>query len=208
MRFATVNWVGLVATQGPIFAIPLLVAFSVDSADNAPFYVAWSFGAMAFLLPQTIGQVTLSEANYDGQLSNKLIHGLKLALLLTCVASFFAQLTGGFIGDLYGPGYEELSFFIPLVVAASIPWSYTSLGLTASRIREHHGEVLFVSVFHFTTTMVPALILTPLYGAEAAVWCWVAGNTATALVVAMMYLRWKLDPENALVRSSVDARVS
>ena len=86
MRFATVNWVGLVATQGPIFAIPLLVAFSVDSADNAPFYVAWSFGAMAFLLPQTIGQVTLSEANYDGQVSNKLIHGLKLALLLTCIA--------------------------------------------------------------------------------------------------------------------------
>ena len=201
-RFAAVNWAGLIATQGPVFAVPLIVAFTVDSAANAPFYVAWSFGAIAFVVPQVIGQVTLSEASQDGSADAKLLHALRLALVLTCVASVGAQFTAGVLARIYGPDYAEMADTIPLLVVASIAWSYVALALTASRIRGQHIEQLLLSGTFLLTTMVPTLILTPSRGPEAAIWCWLAGNVTTALLAAFLHFRWKLANNDPLFTSS------
>ena len=63
LRFATVNWVGMLAVQAPQFTVPLIIASQVDSAENAAFYLAWSMTMVTFLVPQTIGQVVLSEGS-------------------------------------------------------------------------------------------------------------------------------------------------
>ena len=36
-RFALANWGSMLATEGPIFAAPVIVAASVSSRENAPF---------------------------------------------------------------------------------------------------------------------------------------------------------------------------
>jgi hypothetical protein len=197
VHFAGVNWLGLVATQGPIFVVPLIVAFSVDSASNAAFYVAWNFGAMAFLMPQMIGQLALSEASHHGDRARKLFHALKLALVLSCVGSVFAEFGAGTVAAVYGSEYDSVATHLPLLVAASIPWSYTSLGLTASRLRERHGEVLLISVVLLAATTLPPLVLTGRHGESVATWSWLLGNCAAAGVTGLLYLRWRLDPEQA-----------
>jgi len=192
VRFAGVNWLGLLATQGPIFAVPVVVAFTVDSATNAPFFVAWSFGAIAFLIPQVIGQVTLSEASQEGHIDRKLSHALKLALLATCAASVVAQLFSGVLASVYGAEYGDLAVHTPLLVGASIAWSYTSLALTAARITDRIAELLILSVFFLCATMIPTLVLTPGLGADAATWSWLGGNAAAALLAAVMHYHWHL----------------
>lgn len=193
VRYALVNWFGLLSTQGPVFLLPVIVAFSVDSADNATFYVAWSFGAIVFMLPQMVGQVVLSEATASDAWIPTLFQGLRIALALTAVVAIGAQVLGGVVADVYGPDYADVAHQLPLVVAAGIGWSYTSIGLAAARLKELSGEVLLISGVFFVSTVVPTLVFTPSHGAGAAVWSWLAGTSLTAAVTALRYLRWRLD---------------
>lgn len=192
-RYSLVNWFGLLSTQGPIFAVPVIVAFSVPSAENASFYVAWSFGAIVFLLPQMVGQVVLSEASVSTTWINDLFEGLRIALALTMVAALVAQFGGGLVSDMYGPDYGPVADQLPLVVAAGIGWSYTSLGLAAARVRERHLEVILISTVFVVSTLIPALIFVPRHGSDAAVWTWLAGTTVTAAFTATRYLKWRID---------------
>jgi hypothetical protein len=192
-RFAAVNWIGLVATEGPIFAVPFVVALTVDSTENAAFYVAWSFGAIAFVLPQMVSQVVLSEASQAGSALVKMLGGLKLALAVTMIASVMSQLGAGVLAGIYGDGYELIGDQLPLLVAASICWSYTSIGLASARIRERTAEVVAISTVFLLATMVPTVAFTARYGSEAATWSWLFGNSCAAALTGLLYLRWRHD---------------
>jgi O-antigen/teichoic acid export membrane protein len=193
VRFSMVNWLGLVATQGPVFAVPLIVAFSVDGATNAPFYVAWQFGAIAFVVPQAIAQVALSEASQGGAANAKLFRALQLALLATCVATIFAQFGAGLVARVYGPEYAHMTDTIPLLVVASVAWSYAAVALTATRLTGRDGQHIIISMVFLFGTMVPTLVLTPIHGPDAAVWSWLVGNMVTAAVAACFHFGSGLD---------------
>lgn len=203
-RYAGVNWLGLVATEGPIFAVPFIVALSVESTENAAFYVAWSFGAIAFVLPQMVAQVVLSEASQAGSAFVKMLGGLKLALTITMIASVMSQLGAGTLARIYGDGYELIGDQLPLLVAASIGWSYSSMGLAAARIRERHPDIVAISVVFVITTMGPTLIFTGEHGSAAATWSWLFGNCCTAALTGLLYLRWRDDADHRARPTAVE----
>jgi hypothetical protein len=188
-RFAMVNWAGSVATEGPIFAVPFVVALAVGSVENAAFYVAWSFGAIAFVLPQMVAQVVLSEASQSGDTTVTVVRGLRLALAVTMLAAVAAQLGSGWLADLYGPGYGLIADQLPLLVASSIGWSYAALGLVSARLRDAHREVVVVSVVFLLATMVPVIALVSSQGPAAATWSWLVGNSAAAAVTTLLAVR-------------------
>ncbi len=138
--------VGLLCTQGPIFMVPVIVAFSVDGSENAPFYVAWSFGAITFLLPQMIGQIVLSEAVRSPSWVQLLFRALRLSLVLTTLCAAGACVAAPIVASVYGEGFESVADHLPLVVGAGVAWSYTSIGLAASRLRERYGDIVLISV--------------------------------------------------------------
>jgi O-antigen/teichoic acid export membrane protein len=194
-RYAGVNWLGLLFTQGPVFMVPVIVAFSVDGSENAPFYVAWSFGAITFLLPQMIGQIVLSEAGQSPSWVELLFRALRLTLVLTTLSAAGAYIGAPIVASVYGEGFESVADHLPLVVGAGIAWSYTSIGLAASRLRERYGDIVLISATFLFSTVLPALVLAPIHGAAAATWSWLAGNCLTAAVTALRYRQWRLDDD-------------
>lgn len=189
LRCAGVNWLGTVATEGPIFAVPLIVALAVDSAENAAFYVAWSFGALVFVLPQMVAQVTLSEASREGPVDPKLLGGLRLALGVTMVAAVVAQLGSGRLASAYGSGYDLVADDLPLLVAASICWCYTAIGLVSARLAGRDHDVAMISLIFLTATVVPTVLLVGANGASAATWSWLCGNALAAVASLLVHLR-------------------
>jgi O-antigen/teichoic acid export membrane protein len=193
-RFALVGWVGALATDGPVFAVPFIVALSVESAENAAFYVAWSFGAIAFVVPQLVSSVVLTEGARTGAVHAPSISGLRLALLATMLASVVAQGAASSLARLYGDGYGLIGEQLPLLVGATICWSYTSLGLAAARLRDRDRDQVLISTVFCLATVVPTAVLTPRYGSAGATWSWLAGNAIAAVVTGLYYLRWRMDP--------------
>lgn len=200
--FSVVNWFGLLATQAPLFGIPVIVAFATESREYAAFFIAWSFGAMAFLVPHTISQVALSELAkddadegggshsqllQDSDLVAKINSGLRLALLATCFGAIAAWLAADTIASIYGSGYSKLAFHLPLLAGASISWAYTSMGLTAARAVNRNSLVIALSAIFVLTTVGPTLMFVGTYGTAAATWSWLGGSTLTAAVTAVFF---------------------
>ncbi len=205
-RFSIVNWFGLLATQGPLFGIPVIVAFATTERQYAPFFIAWSFGAMAFLVPHTISQVALSELgktelesgrtspdsfgsfrSTDGALLDRLNKGLRLALILTCVGAVAAWALADTVAAIYGSGYSRLTTHLPLLAGAAIAWAYTAMGLTAARAVDRHRLVVLLSTIFVVATVGPTLVFVGEYGPEAASWAWLGGSTLTAAVTAAFF---------------------
>lgn len=189
IRFSLVNWFGLAATQGPLLIVPLIVAFSVDGATNSPFYIAWNIGAILFLLPQLIGQVTLSETGQTGASSRKLRFSFQAATGLTIAATVAIWIGAGLISSLYGSGYEDIETYAPVLAASCIAWAVTSTGLTALRLSDRHHTLVWLSGAFFIATVGPAMAFTPGHGASAAVWSWFGGNMLAATLTVAAHLR-------------------
>lgn len=206
VHFSLVNWFGLLATQGPLFGIPVIVAFATDGREYAAFFLAWSFGAMAFLVPHTISQVALSElgkslpasgrvgadsfgqfTSSDTELIDKINRGLRLALILTCLGAIAAWIAADAVAAVYGTGYRKLATHLPLLAGAAISWAYTSMGLTAARAVDRHRLVVALSSVFVVATVGPTLIFVGRYGSEAATWSWLGGSTLTALATAIFF---------------------
>jgi hypothetical protein len=189
VRCAAVGWLNTIATEGPIFAVPLIVALTVGSAENAAFYVAWSFGALAFVLPQMVAQVTVSEAAQGGAAEAQLLGGLKLALGITMVAAVLAQFGAGLVASAYGPGYELVADQLPLLVAASICWCYTAIGIASARLAGRDHDIALLSAVFLIGTVGPTVLLVGRSGSAAATWAWLLGNASAALTAFAVHLR-------------------
>ena len=192
VRYSALNWLSLAATQGPVLAIPLVVALSVDGATNSPFYIAWSVGAVMFLVPQMIGQVTLSESA-EGDHRTKLFHGLRLSLAITTAATVASAIGARAFTRLLGEGYGELASYLPILVAASVAWSFTSLGLTAIRLGGRQSVLVWLSMGFVIATMAPTLLLIDDHGAGAVAWSWLGGNLIIAVATGIVHAVRPLD---------------
>ena len=181
-RFALANWGSMLATEGPIFAAPVIVAASVSSRENAPFLVAWSISTMTFVLPHMMSQVLLSEASKEEDLKAVARRAYILAQTVTCTVTLVAWAGAGVIADLYGSEYADLETQLPILVGANIAWVVTTISLSVARAREQSKVVLGLGLLFAVSTLGMTLILAPTGGATAAGWAWFGGNCLTALV--------------------------
>jgi O-antigen/teichoic acid export membrane protein len=183
VRFAAVNYVGQLAVQAPYFAVPLFVLTAVGAVENAQFYVSWGVMSVIYVGVQMVAQVLLVEGGRDGADHRQQVAvTLGASLSLTTVATLASFLLGSVIADLYGPDYDSVSTFLPLLVAGTIPFSVTTTLLTHSRIRERTVATIVVTVGFAASVLVPTSLLTREHGALGAAWGWMIGNTVAAVI--------------------------
>jgi O-antigen/teichoic acid export membrane protein len=184
-RFAAVNYLGQLAVQAPYFAVPLLVLTAVDAVENAQFYVSWGVMSVVYVGVQMIAQVLLVEGGRDGaDHRQQVVVTLGASLSLTTVATLASLLLGSVIADLYGPDFDSVSTFLPLLVAGTIPFSITTTLLTHSRIRERAVATVIVTAGFAASVLIPTSLLIREHGALGAAWGWTIGNTVAALIAA------------------------
>jgi O-antigen/teichoic acid export membrane protein len=187
MRYAGVNYLGLLAAQGPQFALPVIVLLNVTPAQNAAYYVAWGITTIVFLIPHTVGQVLLVEGGRDGADLNHQVH-LTLVVSVSVMAAI--ALVGWALPDLitlvYGDSAEAAVAVLPGFLVAGVAWAITSAYLARARVLEDSVGVVLITGTFAVATLVPALSLVPADGLSGAGRAWLFGNMAAAAVAVLV----------------------
>lgn len=184
LRFATVNWFGVLVSQGPIFLVPVLVSTRVPFAANAEFFLAWSPAQLVLAIPTTMASVLLAESTkQDQRLRTKALEALGLSLVLVAVMLLGAVALQGPLRNFYGPKYPNLGTILLVLLATGIPWSFTAIGLSLARVRRDQFVILATTITGGVAVMVLVLVLVGERGIEGAALGWLLGNTVAAFAV-------------------------
>ena len=182
LRFATVNWLGMLAAQAPQFTVPLIIATQVTSAAYAAFYLVWTMTTVTFLLPQTIGQVVLSEgsrerSSLDHQVRLGLLAALAAMTALTLGAIVFAPLAT----TIFGPDYASTGTLLPPLIAAGIPWAVTAILLARARVLGQTAATVAITVTFAVLGL--GLVAFAVYRStvQTAAWAWLLANVLAAI---------------------------
>ena len=204
-RYASVNYVGMLAAQAPQFTMPLVIAHIVAPAENAAFFLAWNITTVIFIVPHTISQVVLAEGSRDvRRMNHQLKVGLMLALAAMTTMALGAAAFSGLATKIFGPEYALTGTLLPVLVAAGIPWAFTAIFLARSRLLHQSSLTLSITTSFAVLTMVPMTMLAQRSGVQAASWGWLVGNVAAAAAAAVLTLRSRRDVELARFDAELD----
>jgi O-antigen/teichoic acid export membrane protein len=194
VRFALVNYAGLLALQAPQFVLPLVVALGVSADDYSTFYIAFQIATVAYLVPQVLAQVLLVEGGRD---SADLAAQMRVALLGT-VALMATIALGGLVLArvvplVYGDDYEASGQLLPILLSAGVAWAVTSIVVTGARVVEVEWAIITIAVTLAAAILGPAILLTQLSGVDGAAVAWLVGHLVAAVVALAVRRRLNLD---------------
>jgi O-antigen/teichoic acid export membrane protein len=186
-RFASVNYLGQLAIQGPFFAVPLIVLTTLSAAENASFYLAWGIMSVVVISVQIIGQVLLVEGDQGRDLvaQARVALGVSLGVSISSLAG--VVVLGTLIQGIYGSGYEDVPELLVILVAGTVPYAVTVVGLSYARVKADNRATIIITFAFAALVLVPALLLTDGHGATGASWAWLVGNCAAAVVVGLSH---------------------
>jgi O-antigen/teichoic acid export membrane protein len=181
VHFAGVNYLGQLAVQAPLFAVPFIVLVQVSAVENARFYLSWGVLSVVYISVQMIAQALLVEGGRGGaDHRHQAAISLAAGLAVTAAATIASLGVGPLLASLYGPAYEPVATLLPLLVAGTIPFAVTMTLLTTARIREHSNATIAVAVGYAVAVLVPTVLLTGSDGVLGAAWGWTIGNAIAA----------------------------
>jgi len=195
-RFATINYFGLLAAQGPTFLIPLFVSTQLDKDIYGPFYLAWTITTVVFSIPYVIGQVVLAEGSRDeervahrARLRRQVRTGLGVAVGLMAAAAVGAFLLAE-VGTrvLFGEKFPDTAVVLPRLVGAGVPWAVTAICLAYVRVHERGVATVVITVSFALCTIVPSTLLVSRNGIAGAADGWLLGNVVAAAIAVVVTL--------------------
>lgn len=204
LRYATVNWVAMLAAQAPQFLSPIIVGKFVDKNEYGAFFVAWTIVTVVFLVPHTVGQTVLSEgsrAHADVERQAKL--GLFVAGGFMIVMTIGAYVFGGFaVNLLFGKGYDLALDILPRMVAAGVPWALTAILLARARVYQHQVTTVIITGGFAIATLIPVSLLAAATGVPGAATAWLIGNVVAAFLALAASVLWRRPGEGLPFTSS------
>lgn len=205
-RFGAVNYVGLLASQGPQFLIPLVVALSVDDAAFAPFYLAWGAAAFVFVVPHLLGQMLLAESSRPTPGRGAVAVGAGLSVAVTAAATVASFGVAPALRGLLGPEYAATVPLLPWLIGAAVPWSLTCTTLAVARSRCDDRAVLGVTGAFAVVAIAGAMLGVAVDGIQGAAVGWFVANWITGVASLATVLPWRArrgaSPAVVLGRSS------
>ncbi len=190
LRYSSVNYLGMLAVQAPTFALPLIVAVEVPSAENAAWYVAFSITSVVFLVPHTLGQVLLVEGGKGGADLNRQVRlALALALGFMALVALAARVGSDLVTMVYGDDYADAAAILPTLVLAGVGWAVTSICLTKARVEENVAAIVIIAMALAVGILTPALLLVGEEGIEGAARAWLIGNLIAAFTAVLVTMR-------------------
>ena len=195
LRFATVNWLGMLAAQAPQFTVPLIIATQVSSAENAAFYLAWSMTIVTFLVPQTIGQVVVAEGSrQEGSVDHKVWVGFLTALAAMTILALGALAFAPLATKIFGPAYALTGTILPPLIAAGIPWAVTAMLLARARVLANTGVTVAITVTFAVLGLGMVTVAGVEWGLQGAAWGWLVANVLAAMAAVLYTLahHWRV----------------
>jgi len=187
LHFATVNWFGVLVSQGPLFLVPVVVSAKVSSASYAEFFVAWQPAQLALAIPTTMASVLLAESSKQEQsLRKKVIEALGLSIVLVAILVAGAAVMRGPVNAFYGKGkYPDVVLLLLLLLGAGIPFAVSAIGLSLARVRRDQFVILGTTITGGIAEMALVVVLVDRNGTSGAAIGWLLGNTVAAAAVVV-----------------------
>jgi len=193
-RFLGVQHVGAAAAQAPYHVIPFLVAQHVSGPTNAAFYLIWSIGVMAAMLPQALTQILLSETSLE-------VRGRVPRIRQTLVANIALGASGWILSirfaepilDLIGPIYGSMAPVLPWLLLAALSWGLTSICLTEARLIDDGQTTTLITLTIALGSVGLGLLWIPSQPVWGATYAWLAANLlAMVLGMGALERRWRI----------------
>ncbi len=186
-RYANVNYLTLLAWQGPLHGIPLIVLGQVSLRSYAVFYIMWSILMILIVAPRSIVRTLLVEAGRaPGLVREQGVFALKASLGLSLVILVASVPIAQVIPRVYGGEYGGVGALLPAMVMALVPWSITAVVLTVSQAERWSGLTLTIAATFSAACLACVFFLGGRYGLAGAVAGWLLGNAVTALVAVSL----------------------
>jgi O-antigen/teichoic acid export membrane protein len=182
------NHVTNLATQAPIYAVPVVVAVRAGTDANAYFYAAWLLASTFALIATSVSAALLAEgAREPGLLARKLRHALAIVAALDVVGAVAMVALGRPLLGAFGGGYAEQAYpLLVVLILAGLPAAVITVAVNTLRV---DGRVRTAAMFN-SVTAVGAITLVAI-GAGAGITGagvgWLAAN-AVAAVPAVVVL--------------------
>jgi O-antigen/teichoic acid export membrane protein len=181
-RYASVNYLAMLASQAPQFIFPLIVGKYVGRDQYAAFWIAWTITTLVFLIPHTVGQIVLSEGSHRRNDPERQVRlGLAVAGSITVALTLGALVASGLgIRVFFGDDYAMAADVLPRMIAASIPWALTSMLLARARVYSRAWATVVITGGFALATLVPASVFVATSGTGGAATAWLVGNVVAA----------------------------
>lgn len=190
IRYGAVNMVSALLATAPFTVLPLVVFALVDPEDNAAFHIAWSFAAIAFLVPALIERALLiTSSGTSASIGAQARASLGLSTLAAAVIIAAAAPALLVMPWVYGPDYERSGVFLLVLLAGLLPYGLTTTALGTARILGDTPGTLFVSTVLAAAVLVPGMVGTRSAGTTGAATGWVLGHAFAGLVSALWLAR-------------------
>jgi O-antigen/teichoic acid export membrane protein len=184
LRYASVNYLAMLASQAPQFVFPLIVGKYVGRDQYAAFWIAWTITTLVFLIPHTVGQIVLSEGSRrrndpERQVRMGLAVAGGISVVLTVGAVVLSRVT---VSVFFGDGYSMAADLLPRMLAAAVPWSLTSMLLARARVHSQALATVVITGGFAVATLVPASVFVATSGISGAATAWLVGNVVAAVI--------------------------
>jgi len=192
--FSLRNYPGALAGGAPTFLLPVIAVNVLSARDNAFFYVAWSIGQVAQLLPSVVANMALSEGATEGAArSAAKAERFVLALLVPACAA--GSLVAAPVLAVFGPDYAA-GAALPLrcFVASAVPWAVVVISQSRLRVEGRHREVTSLTLLFCLLSLGLPLAVTGWLGLAGVGLGWLAAVSMTALVVVARASRQEVVP--------------
>ncbi len=203
IRYLAVSWAGTVVGKVAGVALPLVVALSVSSDDNARFFVAWSIALVVFVLVQSVGTALLADggrtSSLAGQTGHSVLIGTALAAVLVVGAEFGAPLLGRVYGDEYAAGGDVLR----ILVLAAFPLVFFATANAVAQVRHMSRMILALPLLLTVSVYVPIALAPGSMTITGAAVAWVVGTVVAGVASALLLLGVRDLPHVAVPRAAI-----
>lgn len=187
VRYSILNYFGQLALQGPFFVVPLIALSMLSAEANASFYLAWGIMSVVVISVQMPGQVLLVEGGRGARSGGQAVATLVVGLAVSVLALIVVSVSGSLIRGLYGVEYSDVPSLLVVLIAGTVPYTITVVGLSMARLRSDQRATIVITFTFTALVLIPTLLFTNGHGAVGAAWGWLLGNLGAALVVIAMY---------------------
>jgi O-antigen/teichoic acid export membrane protein len=170
----------------PQYVLPSLVVARLSATSNAFFSMAWTVGAVFFMISPAVGGALFVEGTDGG---HSLGRGTrKSALLITgalvpAMAVFL--LFGTEIMGLFGPEYAGATVdLLRLLVLSAVPDAVTNVYTAVLRVQGRLRMAAVLNVGIAVLALGGTWVLLPVHGIVGAGWAWIGAQLAGCVLVA------------------------
>ena len=188
-RLSLVNWPTQLASQLPLYLLPLIVFVKLGAVANAHFYAAWNLAATLALIAPAVGQSLLAEgARHPELLGQQARSAMRLTFTVLAIPVASALALARPLLALFGHGYTDAAGLLRLLSLEAFPGAVVFLVAAVLRVRHRH-QLAFLdqALVAIGSTGLCWLIVSS--STLTVGWIWLGVNLFVAIPGAFLLLR-------------------